>query len=261
MRRSPPEEIDRLLGCVLSYSDENFDQALMIGFASSIRREYAWRVKRGESLANLRAFARLTDRTASRSGDCAGSRRVMTALASDRSACSAPPRSCSSPIRPRSAPARAIADAELAAVDLACSRFRPDSELSRLNASRGELTRISELFAALIAEALRAAELTDGDVDPTCGQALVSAGYDRDFAELRAGTAPSGGAAPAAGAVPSAGAAPSAGARTPGQPVPVPGWRSVLARPRPPGRPGSPAARNSTSARRPRRGPPTAARP
>ena len=55
-----PEEIDRLLGCVLSYSDDNFDQALMIGFASSIRREYAWRVKRGESLANLRAFARLT---------------------------------------------------------------------------------------------------------------------------------------------------------------------------------------------------------
>jgi hypothetical protein len=53
-------EIDRLLGCVLSYADENFDQALMIGFASSIRKEYAWRVKRGESLANLRAFARLT---------------------------------------------------------------------------------------------------------------------------------------------------------------------------------------------------------
>jgi hypothetical protein len=54
------EEVDRLLGCVLSYSDENFDQALMIGFASSIRREYDWRVKRGESLANLSAFARLT---------------------------------------------------------------------------------------------------------------------------------------------------------------------------------------------------------
>jgi hypothetical protein len=55
------DEIDRLLGCVLSYSDENFDQALMIGFASSIRREYAWRVKRGESLANLRAFTRVTE--------------------------------------------------------------------------------------------------------------------------------------------------------------------------------------------------------
>ncbi|MGO8978266.1 MAG: YbjN domain-containing protein [Streptosporangiaceae bacterium] len=55
--------IDRLLGCVLSYSDENFDQALMLGFASAIRKEYAWRAKRGESLANLRAFARLTDGT------------------------------------------------------------------------------------------------------------------------------------------------------------------------------------------------------
>jgi hypothetical protein len=60
-----PDEVDRLLGCVLSYSDDNFDQALMIGFADSIRREYAWRVKRGESLANLRAFTRLTDQDAS----------------------------------------------------------------------------------------------------------------------------------------------------------------------------------------------------
>jgi hypothetical protein len=54
-------EIDRILGCVLTYSDENFDPALAIGFASSIRREWAWRVKRGESLANLRAFAQLAD--------------------------------------------------------------------------------------------------------------------------------------------------------------------------------------------------------
>jgi hypothetical protein len=54
------EEIDRLLGCVLSYADENFDQALMIGFASAIRKEYDWRLRRGESLANLRAFTRLT---------------------------------------------------------------------------------------------------------------------------------------------------------------------------------------------------------
>ena len=60
-----PEEIDRLLGCVLSYSDENFDRALMLGFASSIRKEYAWRVKRGESLANLRPFARVTGDTGS----------------------------------------------------------------------------------------------------------------------------------------------------------------------------------------------------
>ena len=55
------EEIDRLLGCVLSYSDENFDAALELGFGSAIRREWAWRVKRGESLANLQAFARFAD--------------------------------------------------------------------------------------------------------------------------------------------------------------------------------------------------------
>jgi Putative bacterial sensory transduction regulator len=55
-----PDEIDRVLGCVLSYADDNFDQALMLGFASSIRKEFAWRVKRGESLANLRPFARIT---------------------------------------------------------------------------------------------------------------------------------------------------------------------------------------------------------
>src|SRR5579859_7171220 len=102
------------------------------------------------------------------------------------------------------ADARSIADAALAAVDRACSRFRPDSELSRLSQSSGELTPLSELLAVLIAEALRAAELTDGDVDPTCGQALVSAGYDRDFAELAAGA--------------------DAAARPAG---PVPGWRSV----------------------------------
>lgn len=54
-------EIDRLLGCVLTYSDESFDRALEIGFASSIRREWEWRAKRGESLANLRAFARFAD--------------------------------------------------------------------------------------------------------------------------------------------------------------------------------------------------------
>jgi FAD:protein FMN transferase len=107
--------------------------------------------------------------------------------------------------------ARAIADAELAAVDLACSRFRKDSELFRVNALRGSIMRVSELFAELIAEALRAAELTDGAVDPTVGQALIAAGYDRDFDEL---AGPSGGAGPAS---------PSG----PGETAPVPGWRNV----------------------------------
>jgi hypothetical protein len=55
------DEIDRLLGCVLTYADESFDTLLELGFATSIRREWAWRVKRGESLANLKAFARFAD--------------------------------------------------------------------------------------------------------------------------------------------------------------------------------------------------------
>ncbi|HEY2505310.1 MAG TPA: YbjN domain-containing protein [Streptosporangiaceae bacterium] len=67
-----PDEIDRLLGCVLTYADELFDQALMIGFATAIRKEYAWRVKRGESLANLRAFSRLTGSQPQGAGQGAG---------------------------------------------------------------------------------------------------------------------------------------------------------------------------------------------
>lgn len=55
------EEVDRLLGCLLTYADENFDRALEIGFSSAIRREWAWRVSRGESLANLAAFAAFAD--------------------------------------------------------------------------------------------------------------------------------------------------------------------------------------------------------
>ncbi len=51
-----PDEIDRLLGSVLTYADETFDTMLEIGFGSAIRREWAWRVARGESLANLAAF-------------------------------------------------------------------------------------------------------------------------------------------------------------------------------------------------------------
>jgi Putative bacterial sensory transduction regulator len=53
------EELDRLLGSVLTYADESFDTMLEIGFGTAIRREWEWRVKRGESLANLQAFAHL----------------------------------------------------------------------------------------------------------------------------------------------------------------------------------------------------------
>jgi hypothetical protein len=55
------EEIDRVLGSVLQYADESFDPLLEIGFASSIRREWAWRLKRGESTRNLQAFARFAE--------------------------------------------------------------------------------------------------------------------------------------------------------------------------------------------------------
>ena len=56
------EELDRLLGAVLTYADESFDTMLEIGFGSAIRREWAWRVKRGEPLNNLRAFEHLVTR-------------------------------------------------------------------------------------------------------------------------------------------------------------------------------------------------------
>ncbi len=56
-----PDEIDRILGSVLTYADESFNSMLEIGFESAIRREWAWRVSRGESVANLEAFAHLAD--------------------------------------------------------------------------------------------------------------------------------------------------------------------------------------------------------
>jgi FAD:protein FMN transferase len=158
------------------------------------------------------------------------------------------------------AAARRLADAEFAAVDLACSRFRPDSELSALNAADGATVRISELFAELLGEALRAARLTDGAVDPTCGRALAELGYDRDFGLLEpapalapgtagpgrtspgpagSGPASSGAASPGpaspgpAGSGPASSGPASSGPARSGPPsqVPpagaVPGWRSV----------------------------------
>jgi len=50
------EEIDRLLGAVLTYADESFNTILELGFASSIRKEWDWRISRGESTRNLEAF-------------------------------------------------------------------------------------------------------------------------------------------------------------------------------------------------------------
>jgi thiamine biosynthesis lipoprotein ApbE len=78
--------------------------------------------------------------------------------------------------------AREMLAADLAAVDLACSRFRPDSEIVTLDRAMGaEPVEVSPLLAEAIAVALRAARLTDGDVDPTVGAAMNAVGYDRDF--------------------------------------------------------------------------------
>jgi thiamine biosynthesis lipoprotein len=80
--------------------------------------------------------------------------------------------------------ARAIVDADLAAVDLAASRFRADSEVSRLHLAGGRPLRVSPLLAELVEVALAAARRTGGDVDPTLGAALAALGYDRDFGHV-----------------------------------------------------------------------------
>jgi thiamine biosynthesis lipoprotein len=73
---------------------------------------------------------------------------------------------------------------ELAGFDRACSRFRADSEIRGLVSRAGAAVRVSPLLADALDAAWRAAELTDGLVDPTVGRALVNLGYDRDFAAL-----------------------------------------------------------------------------
>lgn len=80
--------------------------------------------------------------------------------------------------------ARAILVAEIEAIDVACSRFRSDSELALVNANAGGRSAVSGLFLAALEVALRGARLTDGRVDPTVGSAMRVLGYDRDFAEI-----------------------------------------------------------------------------
>lgn len=57
------DEVDRLLGQVLEAADGSFNTLLELGFATAIRKEYEWRVARGESTRNLDAFAHLTQRS------------------------------------------------------------------------------------------------------------------------------------------------------------------------------------------------------
>ncbi len=81
-----------------------------------------------------------------------------------------------------------LLQADLADVDMACSRFRPDSELVAVNATapgQADGVPISPLLAEAIAVALRAARQTRGNVDPTVGAAMAAVGYDRDFALVR----------------------------------------------------------------------------
>ncbi len=73
---------------------------------------------------------------------------------------------------------------EVDAIDRTCSRFRPDSELARLHDGAGEWVEVDPVLIEAIEVALRAAILTDGDVDPTVGESLLLVGYDRDFAGL-----------------------------------------------------------------------------
>jgi thiamine biosynthesis lipoprotein len=80
--------------------------------------------------------------------------------------------------------AEAAVRARLAAVDVACSRFRPDSELERLNAAAGQPVNVSALLIDAIELSLDAARLTDGVVVPTIGLALKVLGYDRDFSSI-----------------------------------------------------------------------------
>jgi thiamine biosynthesis lipoprotein len=83
--------------------------------------------------------------------------------------------------------ARQAVEQVVADFDLACSRFRPDSELTAVNQGSGSWVSVSLLFLDATAAALRAAELTAGDVDPTVGEAVIALGYDRDFAEVAGG--------------------------------------------------------------------------
>jgi len=81
--------------------------------------------------------------------------------------------------------ARGLLVEQLDAVDLACSRFRPDSELSFVNAHAGSPVLLSLLLARAVRCALDAARRSDGHVDPTLGAQLRAAGYDRTFALVR----------------------------------------------------------------------------
>jgi FAD:protein FMN transferase len=102
---------------------------------------------------------------------------------------------------------------ELDHIDRTCSRFRPDSDLVRVNSSSGRWVDVDPLLIEAVDVALRAARITNGLVDPTIGGSMVRIGYDHDFAEI-------GSTEGAAGAAPTW--------------IPAPGWLLVETRDDPP---------------------------
>ena len=81
---------------------------------------------------------------------------------------------------------REVLEEVLADIDRSCSRFRGDSDLTRVNDAGGDPVTVGPTLIEAIEVALRAARLTDGEVDPTIGNALRLLGYDRDFATVAA---------------------------------------------------------------------------
>ena len=84
----------------------------------------------------------------------------------------------------RLAEARRVVESEIRGIDVACSRFRADSDLSRVNAAAGRRVNVSPVCIEAIDVALAAAVASDGLVDPTVGSVLRVLGYDRDFASM-----------------------------------------------------------------------------
>jgi len=95
-------------------------------------------------------------------------------------------------------------DQVLAALDQQASRFRADSELSWLHGAGGGTFMLSNGLAEAVGVALAAARWTWGCADPTVGNALISLGYDRDFAAID-----------------------QQRDEPPAQPAPAPGWQLV----------------------------------
>lgn len=86
--------------------------------------------------------------------------------------------------RERLEEAAGLLAAELDEIDRCCSRFRRDSEISRLERAGGRWVSVSPLLFEALAVALRVAEETSGAVDPTVGEAVSALGYDRDFGDV-----------------------------------------------------------------------------